>query len=154
MTQDLGRTHFPPGTTIDYSFCPPTSGNHFQVGPQAPIRRDFYGPDSQVRPGSWVHNLEHGYVVLAYRGGEGGATQDELAAMRAFFESAPASTYPNSCPSVPNKVLPVRFDDMSTRFALLAWDRALLVDEFEAEAALTFYEQWVDSAQAPEAGSC
>ncbi|MBA2570496.1 MAG: DUF3105 domain-containing protein [Chloroflexi bacterium] len=154
MTQGMGNTHVAAGSTIDYSFCPPTSGDHYNSAGQGPIRRDFYGPESEVRPGGWVHNLEHGWVVLAYRGGEGGPTQDELTRMRAFFESAPFSTYPNSCPSVPNKVIVMRMDQMSSRFAMLAWYRALLMDEFDAEAALPFYQQWVDSPQAPEPGVC
>lgn len=152
-TEDEGADHVRPGTAISYAFCPPTSGVHYEVGPQAPLRRAFYGPDTETRPGSWVHNLEHGWIVLAYRGGAEGATTEELAQIRAFFESAPPSTFPNSCQS-PNKLLPVRFDAMDTKFALLAWDRALLTDTFDADQALTFYQQHVDSLQAPERGAC
>ena len=72
-----------------------------------------------VVPGNWVHNLEHGWIVVAYRDPEGadGPTADELAAMRTFFETAPASTGTTSA-ACPNKVIVVRFDDMASRVRL------------------------------------
>jgi len=146
--------HVPAGTSVDYAFCPPTSGTHYVVGAQAPIRQGFYGPESAARPGGWVHNLEHGYIVVAYRGGVDGVTQDDLAEVRRFVETAPPSTFAGSCPSIPNKVVAVRFDQMTTKFAILAWDRALLADTWDADGAVVFYEQWVDSGQAPERGAC
>lgn len=148
----MGRGHLPPGSEIEYGFCPPTSGQHYLVGPQVPIRAGYYGPDTQVRPGTWVHNLEHGYVVIAYRGGAGGPTPDELSQLEAFADDAPASAYAESCPD--NKVVVVRFDDMATRFAHLAWDRALVTDTFDPAQATQFYQQWVDSPQSPERGAC
>ena len=150
---DLGQGHVAGGSAIDYAYCPPTSGDHYNAAGQGPIRRQFFGPESQPRPGGWLHNVEHGYVVLAYRGGDGQApSEDVLAQMRTFFETAPASTFEAPCP--PNKLIVVRFDEMATPFAMLAWDRALMMDSFDAEQALTFYEQWVDSQQAPERGLC
>ena len=150
---DLGGEHVATGSTIEYGYCPPTSGDHYNAAGQGPIRREFYGPGSERAPGGWVHNLEHGYIVVAYRGGEGeGPTEEELAQMRTFFEDAPESTNPSPCP--PNKVLVVRFDEMDTRFAVLAWDRALLMDTFDPGQALTFYEQWVDNPELAEAGIC
>ncbi len=150
----LESEHVTGGSTIEYAYCPPTSGDHYNAAGQGPIRREFYGPESERAPGGWVHNLEHGWVVLAYRGGEGQApSEDVLAEMRTFFENAPASTVAGPCAS-PNKVLVVRFDEMETPFAMLAWDRALMMDAFDPEQALTFYEQWVDSELAPEPGSC
>jgi hypothetical protein len=47
-----------------------------------------------------------------------------------------------------------RFDGMSTDFALLAWDRALLTDEFDLDTALLFAEQWMEHDAAPENNSC
>ncbi len=142
------------GSTIEYAYCPPTSGDHYNAPGQGPIRREFYGPGSERAPGGWIHNLEHGWIVLAYQGGEGQApSEDVLAEMRTFFETAPPSTLPGPCAS-PNKLLVVRFDEMDTPFAMLAWDHALLMDTFDQEQALTFYEQWVDSEQAAERGAC
>ncbi len=146
----LGTEHVATGSTIEYAYCPPTSGNHYNAAGQGPIRREFYGPESERAPSGWVHNLEHGWVVLAYRGGEGQAPSEEvLGQMRTFFESAPPSDFAGPCQS-PNKVIVLRFDAMDTPFAMLAWDRALMMDTFDQEQALAFYEQWVDSELVPE----
>lgn len=150
----LGTEHVATGSTIEYGYCPPTSGDHYNAAGQGPIRREFYGPGSERPPGGWVHNLEHGWVVLAYRGGEGLAPSEEvLGQMRTFFESAPPSDLAGPCQS-PNKVIVLRFDEMKTPFAMLAWDRALMMDTFDAEQAQTFYEQWVDDEQLSERGLC
>ncbi len=57
----------------------------------------------------------------------------------------------NNC--VDNKVIAVRFDDMDpgVNFAALAWDRELLLKEFDKAALLTFANQWQDGPQTPEA---
>ncbi len=143
---------------MDYAYCPPDSGDHYIVAGRAPLPRNFYDSNDDPTPEYWLHNLEHGWVVLLYKNDStpGDApSAAELSAMKAFYDSAPQSTYtPNSCLTVPNKVIAVPFNDMTTRFALLAWDRALLTDTFDPQQALTFYTQWVDSPQAAEHGIC
>jgi hypothetical protein len=141
----MGRDHAGQSTTIRYAFCPPTSGPHWGSGP-SPLRRDFYSPDDGVGPGSWVHNLEHGYVVIAYKGQPSEQALDEI---HAVFEQASPSEVARAC-GLPNKVVALRFDDMSEPYALLAWDRALLLSTFDREQALTFIEQWQDGPQTPE----
>ena len=42
---------------------------------------------------------------------------------------------------------------MSTPFALLTWDRALLLDTFDVDDALAFAGRWMEKG-APEAGNC
>lgn len=145
-TIDMGREHISANSTTRFAFCPPTSGTHWSVAGLAPIRRDFYSPDDGVAPGSWVHNLEHGYVVIAYKGVPSAA---DLDAIRAVFEEAPASEVAAQC-GMPNKVVALRFDEMSEPFAILSWDRALLMSTFDRAQALTFIEQWQDGPQTPE----
>jgi hypothetical protein len=156
----MGRLHVSPGTPVTYEYCPPASGTHFQVGPRAPLPRAFYEPNAGVVPGNWIHNLEHGWVVVAYRNDPNDPANrpsaEELAAMRRVFEEAPASTMAGSCPTVPNKIIfvPLAPDAMPARFAYLAWDRVMFSDTFVEDEALTFYQQWVDSLQSPERGAC
>ena len=57
-----------------------------------------------------------------------------------WFDQAPAPTVANCA----KKVLVARFDDMDTRFAIVAWGRALLIDEFDLDTALTFAQQWME----------
>ena len=144
------------GTTVDYGFCPPTSGNHYQSSNRGPIPAAVYPASAEQPPGGWVHNLEHGWVVLLYRcpggaiGAEGCPTQAEMTQIQEWFDTAPAPTVSNC----PKKVLVARFDSMSTRFALVAWGRALLLDEFNLDTALTFAQQWMEHEAAPERQVC
>ena len=115
-----------------------------------------YGPATEKYPMYWVHNLEHGYVVLAYRCpsgvlGQGDCiSQADMAGIQSWYDNAPAPTKSNCA----TKVLAVRFDSMSTPFALLAWDRALLLDVWQPEQAATFAAQWIDAPTTPELGTC
>jgi hypothetical protein len=43
---------------------------------------------------------------------------------------------------------------METKFAVLAWGRALLTNEFDLDTALLFNQQWQDQPAAPERGLC
>lgn len=56
-----GQTHVPIGTKVQYAANPPASGNHWPMWKQP---WDMYA--TQVPREEWVHNLEHGGVVLLY----------------------------------------------------------------------------------------
>jgi uncharacterized protein DUF3105 len=157
VTQDLGRSHLVTVTSNKhYAYCPPASGPHYAAPAPGPVKRNFFGPEQELDPGSWIHNLEHGYVVLLYSCGENGSScpsADELAQLRQWFDRAPKTAGADAC-KIPNKVLVARFDGMKTRFALVAWDRVLLMDKFDMDKALKFAEQWIDGPSAPEQGAC
>ena len=51
-------------------------------------------------------------------------------------------------------IVVARFDSMDTRFALLAWGRAYLTNEFDLDTALLFAQQWQDHPAVPEPGLC
>jgi hypothetical protein len=146
-TEDLGRGHVATGSSINYRFCPPTSGEHWNSAGRSPLRRAVYGANDSISPGNWVHNLEHGYVVIAYQGDSPAADMDGI---REVFASAQQSEVALSC-GLPNKVIAVPFEDMSEPYAVLAWDRALMMPEWDTQQALTFANQWQDAPQAPEA---
>ncbi len=145
-TSDLGRGHQPNGSTLRYGFCPPTSGEHWSIPGRAPLRRDVFQSGDSVSPGNWVHNLEHGYVVLAYRSP---ADEKAMAGMREVFEKARPGPVAVQC-GLPNKVIVVPFSDMAEPYAALAWNRALLMPEWDTEAALRFADEWQESPQHPE----
>jgi hypothetical protein len=154
---DLGAFHIAdPGRTIRYDYCPPGSGDHYAIPGQAPLPAAVYQPSSERAPGFWIHNLEHGFTVLLYRcpSGQLGVgecvTRDEMAQMQEWYDSVP----PPEISNCPKKVMVARFDQLSTKFALLAWDRALLLDQFDLDKALLFDEQWTEHEAAPEPFSC
>ena len=155
-TAILGRTHVAEGSTITYGFCPPDSGNHYNQPPLGPVPAKVYGPQAELPPGEWVHNLEHGYVVLLYAcpSGTPGTgdciSADEYALLQTFFDQAPDSGI-SACP---NKIVVARFDTMKTKFAELAWGRAFLFDQFDLDTANTFVQQWMDHAAVPERFTC
>jgi len=152
-TTDMGRQHITNAAqSLRYNFCPPTSGEHYSIAGQGPIRAAVYGPTEQRSPGGWIHNLEHGYVVALYRcsGPDDCPSEAEMAELQRFFDEAPDSGVAN-CPT---KVLVARFDSLDTRFALLAWNRALLLDEFDVDTALSFAQQWLQHAAVPERTAC
>ncbi|HTC85755.1 MAG TPA: DUF3105 domain-containing protein, partial [Candidatus Acidoferrum sp.] len=63
---DMGRTHIAPGSAQTYLSCPPASGNHYFATGIGPIAARYYGPDEATIPQGWVHNLEHGALVVLY----------------------------------------------------------------------------------------
>ena len=152
-TTVLGRGHvLNPNESIEYGFCPPTSGDHYNVAGRGPIRGAVYPTTDQQPPGGWVHNLEHGWVVALYRcsGPDDCPTDADMVQLQAFFDQAPNSANPGCG----KEVLVARFDAMDTPFAMVSWGRALLMDKFDLDTALTFARQWMDAASTPEMTTC
>ena len=122
-----------------YTFCPPASGNHYnQPGVLGPIVPRVYGPNDSVGPSNWIHNLEHGAVVVLYRGDSPGATDAGQALFKTFYNSFPNSPI---CQFPPGRLSPViaRFDDMKWPYAALVWDRVLPLPEWDPDLVLQFY---------------
>ena len=62
---EMPHTHVLPPAPVTYDHNPPTSGCHYNLGyGTAPITAGAY--DQVIQPEYWVHNLEHGYVVVLY----------------------------------------------------------------------------------------
>ena len=75
---EAGRDHIGPGEQPDnWNSTPPTSGDH-QASPLPP---GVYNRDQDMR--AMVHNLEHGYVVIVYKG----IPDDQVAQLRQFVEA-------------------------------------------------------------------
>jgi hypothetical protein len=135
---DMGQTHIANGTTVTYTYCPPASGRHYNASGAGPIAPRLYGPDDRVNPQGWIHNLEHGGLVLLYRGDGAGATEEGQAQLRAFFDRYPPS--PVCGFEAGSSVGPVfaRFDDMAWPFAALVWGRVLPLEELDEDAVIEF----------------
>jgi hypothetical protein len=155
VTADEGRNHVQTGSTARYASCPPASGPHYnEGGGVAPLRPAFYEPGARVGPGNWVHNLEHGYVIALYRCEDGQCPFDDvLSDLRQFIVNGPSTETATRC-GYQSKVLAVRFDDMATPFALVAWDHVLPLDAFDPSVALEFARRWIEQPELPERGSC
>ena len=61
---DMGRRHADFGTQVTFQYCAPASGPHDNKSGSGPITPRLYGPDDAVIPQGWIHNLEHGALVV------------------------------------------------------------------------------------------
>jgi Protein of unknown function (DUF3105) len=79
---EAGRDHIGPGEQPDnWNSTPPTSGDHLQN----PLPPGTYSSDQDMR--ALVHNLEHGYVVIVYKG----IPKDDLDQLETFVEDRDGS---------------------------------------------------------------
>jgi Protein of unknown function (DUF3105) len=131
---DMGHTHVSPGEKVTYTYCAPASGKHINVSGQGPIAARVYGPNDAVIPQGWIHNLEHGGLVILYKGDSAGATDAGQAEFKAFWEAFPPA---QDCGPVI-----ARFDEMSSPFQAMVWGRVLLLDTFDQEQIDAFWNQW------------
>lgn len=138
---DMGQIHVAPGTTQHYGACPPASGPHHNAAGLGPIDARFYGPNETIAPEGWIHNLEHGAIVIAYSCTKGSCDDASLQPLRDLYAGWPNSPV---CGIPPGGVTPVvvRFDDLTTRYAAIVWDRVLLLDSLDKQKIVDFYNEW------------
>lgn len=146
-TRDLGRTHVDVGERVRYDFCPPTSGSHYNDSRYGPIATRVYGPDDANPPQGWVHNLEHGQMVVLYRCPEG-CDETAQAALQALQRELPAS--PLCALPATDSVTVTRLDDLPTPYAAVVWGRVLFLDTLDATAIATFQQQSADRGPEPQ----
>lgn len=135
-----GHAHVPVGQQVEYVANPPASGAHWSSSGTAPVPAGFY--ETTLEEEQWVHNLEHGYVVILYdcRGPCSKAVIDQL---DGFFAAAPPSQHFGNV-----KLVISPYDGLPFAFVAIAWDHQLHLESFDADALLDFYETYVD--QGPE----
>ena len=136
--RDMGNSHIPVGTVQRYTYCPPASGNHYSATGRGPVTARYYAPDEGTEPQGWLHNLEHGALVVLYNCSGGCPDDATLQKFKTFVSSFPASPI---CKLPAGRVGPVvaRFDDMKTKYAALVWDRLLMLDTLDTDQILTFF---------------
>ncbi len=133
----MGATH-QAGPPFIYTYCPPASGNHYSAQGLGPIQPRVYKPGDKVGPPNWVHNLEHGAMVVLYRSDSPGATSDGQAAFKQFYDTFPPSPI---CKVPVGVISPViaAFDQMPHPYAALVWGRVLYLDSWDPSLVLRFY---------------
>src|SRR4029078_4440300 len=124
---DQGNQHVSPGDKVTYPICPPASGKHINQPPRGPIPPKLYGPNDNAVPNGWVHNLEHGGLVVLYSCDKGACDDATLQRLQGIVTNLPPSP---SCQIPPGVLAPVvaRFEQMPTKFAALVWDRVMYLD--------------------------
>ncbi|HEX2756839.1 MAG TPA: DUF3105 domain-containing protein, partial [Candidatus Limnocylindrales bacterium] len=138
LQDDMGNSHnvTPPQR---YLYCPPASGTHYNLpGTLGPIPPRLYKPEDKMGPSNWLHNLEHGGLVVLYRNDSTGATAAGQQAFHDYFTGFPDSPI---CRVPVGNLSPViaRFDDMPHPFAALVWDRVFYFDTWDPALVTRFY---------------
>ncbi len=132
---DEGRNHIPDTQQPQYAHYPPASGPHYDT----PANWGTY--DQALPEGRWVHNLEHGGIVILYKCPAG--CPDLVKQLKDFYASAPKSAKWNEV-----KLVVTPYDHMDHQVAIVAWDWIDEMDTFDSARLLRFYKAHVD--QGPE----
>jgi hypothetical protein len=141
---DQGNQHVAPGDKVTYAVCPPASGKHINQPPDGPIPAKVYGPDETPVPNGWVHNLEHGGLVLLYSCDKGACDASTTSALQAFSSQFPTSAICGIPPGVLGPVV-ARFEQMPTRYAALVWDHALYLDTLDTQQIDAFFLKYAEA---------
>jgi hypothetical protein len=139
---DMGRGHLAVGEKVTYTYCAPATGVHYnQPGTAGPIVPRVYGPSDNVLPQGWLHNLEHGGLVILYTGSGSGATTEGQAQLHALYDAMPPGPV---CGTPTGQIGPViaRFDQMTSPFQAIVWGRVLPLDSLDQAKIIAFWEQW------------
>jgi hypothetical protein len=117
---EMPHVHVAQGTQITYMHNPPTSGCHYSLGVGvAPISPGVYQPSNAAKLTAefWVHNLEHGYIVVSYNCPS--ACDSDLATLDAWFHTLP----PDAGGGVPYaKFIAVPYPAQKQTWDVESWD--------------------------------
>jgi hypothetical protein len=137
---EMPHFHVEPPAKIQYNHDPPTSGCHYSIAQQAPVPPGSY--NSEIPAEYWVHNLEHGYVVVLYNCPTGCASDfQKLVAWRKSLPPDPAAPTLGYA-----KVLVLPWHTMPKKFAAVSWDYYQGWDSLDIDKVQAFYDNHVGHA--------
>lgn len=140
---EMPHIHVDPPAKVQYNHDPPTSGCHYSIANQAPVPPGFY--NQEIPAEYWVHNLEHGYVVVLYNcpSPPGCASDiDQLKTWRKGLGPDPAGN--GQIPYAKVVVLP--WHTMPVKFAAVSWDYYQGWDSLDISKVQAFYDNHVGHA--------
>lgn len=137
---DEGNSHVATGQKVTYNTNPPTSGSHWNsAAPPAPV--PWGVKDSQQPNEAIVHNLEHGGIVLFWKG----LTSDEVDKLKDLVRLMSNNGF--------KKIVLEPYADMTdARIALSAWDWGLKLTAYDDVQIVKFVRSHYDGPDAPERG--
>jgi hypothetical protein len=131
---DEGATHVPEGTVVQYKANPPATGSHWPAWDMT--WGNYVNPP--LPPMRWLHNLEHGGVVLLYNCPSGCAS--EVAALTAIKNGL----RPDKFNAI--RVIITPYPGMPRKFAAVAWKWRWLGDSVDENAIKCFIATRYDRA--------
>lgn len=103
---------------LSYPNNPPTSGPHY------PVPTNFKTYDKPLPPGFWVHNMEHGGIVVLYNCPSGCA--GEVAQLQAIIDAIPPDPVCTMfMTGAEKRILMVPYPALDVPFAVAAWGHSL-----------------------------
>jgi hypothetical protein len=110
--------HLEPGSEISFRDNPPSNGPHYGVWARWGVYRE------PLPRGYWVHNLEHGGVVLAYRADLAAEERDRLEAFARGLPPEPECL----AQGVRRRIIVTPDPLLPTRVAAMGWSHAYTAD--------------------------
>jgi hypothetical protein len=130
-----GALHVTVCSAVSYGTNPPSSGNHY------PTWAAFGVYQFPLPTGFWVHNLEHGAVVVLYNCPQG--CDAELSALTDWFNNLPIDPVCLGLGATQPRALLIPDPNLDVRFAATAWQNTLKADCFDEAAFSAFYDAHV-----------
>jgi Protein of unknown function (DUF3105) len=136
-------THIDPSTQWTYKSYPPTNGPHYSVAGSAPVP---WGTVDNLVEGQFVHNLEHGGIVILYNCPSG----SDCTSLKNSLTNYVQNLAPNEPTFNEAKIVMTPYSrGMQKKIALVAWKYIEFLDAYDQNAITQFYENHVD--RGPEA---
>jgi len=136
-----GQDHVPVCTKVQYGTKPPSSGSHY------PVWAAFKTYGSAIPEGYWVHDLEHGGVVISYHCPDGCAS--DVAAAQKMIDALPDDPLCTGlAEGVRHRVVLTPDPKLDVPFAASAWGWTLRARCFDPDAFREFFDRHY--GQAPE----
>ncbi len=129
-----GADHVAQDTPLTFRSRPPTSGTHYSTWLQT---FGFMNPAPPT--GNWVHNLEHGAIVILYNCPQGCADLEQQ--LQELYPNLPLGR--NARRGMPRAII-IPYADMDRKIAVVAWGWLLELDEFDQDQIIKFYESRLD----------
>ncbi|MEA2645932.1 MAG: hypothetical protein QOE92_1015 [Chloroflexota bacterium] len=130
-----GNTHIRRPNRVSYTHQPPSSGMHYSDS-GAPRRYEAY--EESLWPEEWIHNLEHGAIVVVYRC-EGTECDDMYAEAGDLLAALPEESKFGTV-----KALTTPYQDMKPKVAVLAWTKEQDFEKLDVAGITEFYRKFVN----------
>ena len=128
---DEGNAHVLEGAPIEYQHYPPASGPHYPTW----LLYGMYERED-IPEGYWVHDLEHGAIVILYKCDQ--PCPDLVESLKDLIPSLPLTQWDN------RKVVIVPYNKMDTLLMAVSWNVQMPLERFDAQALIDFYVRHVD----------
>ena len=124
-----GNQHVPDGSQVQYGTTPPTSGNHYAN----PADAGFYPPAAaaQIPVERFVHNLEHGQIVIWYSPTAPESVRNDL---EAYFRKQKGNQQ--------IALLAVPYDNAPAPLTLTAWTHMQKCDRVSEDIIDSFRDRY------------